>query len=629
VEEQELKAIEQGKVYFIGAGPGDPELITVRGAKIIETADLIVYAGSLVPRPLLSEAKKGAEIHDSASLSLEETHGLLSEGVKKGMIVARVHTGDPALYGAIQEQIQLLEKEEIPYEVVPGVTVAFAAAATLGRQLTQPGGSQTLILTRLAGRTPVPESENLAGLSQHQASLVVYLSVSKIGEVVAELKHGYPADTPVVVACRVGWPDEKFIAGTLTDIAKRVEKSGIKRQAVILVGQALSGELKDRSKLYDPTFAHGFRESEQKGGTGRQGVAVLALTPGGSKLAAHIAANLEESSLYLPGKEASGFGGAYPFTDLKGVFAKGVKKHEGLVCIMASGIVVRFLAPLLKSKDEDPAVVVVDEMGRNVISLVSGHLGGANRLAREVAAITGGQAVITTATDVQGKMSFDELAKQAGLVIENLPRVKTLNMALLKEGQIGLYDPEKWLQPHIPETAGLEILQRPEEAGEAGLSGWIYVDDMLGSFEPPPCLVLRPKSLVVGVGCKRGTEAVEIGAAVDKVFEDHNLSLLSVRNLATVELKEDEEGLNELIKVHQWPAVYYSVSDLQTPLEVPSPSDKVREHLGVESVCEKAAILSACAEELLVPKQILGKVTVAVARVASSLSALGQDTATT
>ncbi|MGW8208432.1 MAG: cobalt-precorrin 5A hydrolase, partial [Syntrophobacteria bacterium] len=382
-------------------------------------------------------------------------------------------------------------------------------------------------------------------------------------------------------------------------------------------------------KLYDPTFAHGFRESQQKEGAVRHGVAVLALTPGGSKLAAHIAANLEETSLYLPDKEASGFGGSYPFTDFKEAFAKCVKKHAGLVCVMATGIVVRFLAPLLKSKDEDPAVVVVDEMGSNVISLVSGHLGGANRLARQVAAITGGQAVITTATDVQGKMSFDELAKQAGLVIENLDRVKTLNMALLKEGQIGLYDPGKWLQPHLRETAGLEILQRSEEAGEAELSGWIYVDDVIGSFEPPPCLVLRPKSLVVGVGCKRGTKAAEIGAAVDKVFEDHNLSLLAVRNLATVELKEDEEGLNELIKVHHWPAVYYSVSDLQTPVEVPSPSDKVREHLGVESVCEKAAILSACAEELLVPKQILGKVTVAVARVASLLLVSGQETATT
>jgi precorrin-4 C11-methyltransferase len=629
VEDRKLKAIEQGKVYFIGAGPGDPELITVRGAKIIEAAELIVYTGSLVPQSLLAKAKKGAEIHDSAGLSLEETHALLSEGVMKGMIVARVHTGDPALYGAIQEQIQLLEKEKILYEVVPGVTVAFAAAAALGRQLTQPGGSQTLILTRLAGRTPVPASENLAGLALHQASLVVYLSVSKIGEVVAELKQGYPDDTPVVVAHRVGWPDEMFIAGTLTDIAKRVGESGIKRQAVILVGQALSGELKERSRLYDPTFVHGFRDAQPKEGTRRRGVAVLALTPEGSKLAAHIADNLEESSLYLPDREAGSFVEAHPFTDFNEIFAECVEKHAGLVCVMATGIVVRLLAPLLKSKEEDPAVVVSDEMGRNVISLLSGHLGGANRLAREVAAITGGREVITTATDVQRKISFDELAKQAGLVIENLDRVKTMSMALLQQGQIGLYDPDKWLQPHIPQGTGLKILERPEEAEEEGLSGWIYVDDTLGSFEPPPCLVMRPKSLVVGLGCKRGTRAAEMSAALHKVFEDHQLSLLAVRNLATVELKRDEEGLNELIEAHRWPAVYYSVSELRAPVEVPSPSDKVIEHLGVESVCEKAAILSGHVEELLVPKQILGRVTVAVARVASSLSVSGQETATT
>jgi precorrin-4 C11-methyltransferase len=617
VEERKLKAIERGKVYFIGAGPGDPELITVRGARIIEAADLIVYAGSLVPQPLLRQAKKDAEIHDSASLSLEETHALLCDGVMKDMIVARVHTGDPALYGAIQEQIQLLEKEKISYEVIPGVTVAFAAAAALGRQLTQPGASQTLILTRLAGRTPVPESENLAGLAQHQASMVIYLSVSKIREVVAELKQGYPEDTPVVVAYRIGWPDERFIAGNLTDIADKIEKSEIRRQAVILVGQAMSGKLEDRSKLYDPTFAHGFRQSQQKEGTERQGVAVLALTPEGSKLAAHIAAELEESSLYLPDEQASSIGGAYPFTDFKETFAKCISKHKGLVCVMATGIVVRFLAPLLKSKDEDPAVVVLDEMGNNVISLLSGHLGGANRLAREIAAITGGREIITTATDVQGKISFDDLAGQAGLVIENLDRVKTINMALLKEGQIGLYDPGKWLQRYLPDTAELQILQLPEEAGKGGLSGWIFVSDTLGFFEPPPCLIVRPKSLVVGVGCKRGTEAAEIDAALVRVFTESNLSLLAVRNLATVELKKDEEGLNELVKLYHWPVIYYSVSDLQAPVEVPSPSDKVMKYLGVESVCEKAAVLSAGAEELLVPKQILGKVTVAVARVAS------------
>jgi precorrin-4 C11-methyltransferase len=629
VEDGKLKAIERGKVYFIGAGPGDPELITVRGARVIEAADLIVYAGSLIPQPLLSQARKDAKIHDSASLSLEETHALLCEGVMKDMIVARVHTGDPALYGAIQEQIQLLEEEGISYEVIPGVTVAFAAAAALGRQLTQPGASQTLILTRLAGRTPVPESENLAGLSQHQASMVIYLSVSKIRKVVAELKQGYPEDTPVVVAYRVGWPDEGFIAGNLTDIAEKVEKSDIKRQAVILVGQAMSGKLQDRSKLYDPAFAHGFRQVQQKRGTGRQGVAVLALTPEGSELAAHIAAELEESSLYLPAEQASGIGGAYPFTDFKETFAKCISKHKGLVCVMATGIVVRFLAPLVKSKDEDPAVVVLDEMGKNVISLLSGHLGGANRLAREIAAITGGRAIITTATDVQGKISIDDLAGQAGLIIENLDRVKTINMALLKERQIGLYDPGKWLQRYLPDRVGLRILQLPEEAGKARLSGWIFVSDILGSFEPPPCLILRPKSLVVGVGCRRGTEVTEIDAALNRVFTEHNLSLLAVRNLATAELKKDEEGLNELVKLYHWPAVYYSISDLQTPVEVVSPSDKVMKHLGVESVCEKAAVISAGAEELIVPKQILGKVTVAVARVASSLSVLDQEPATT
>ena len=190
MEDPKLKPIEKGIVYFIGAGPGDPELITVRGANIIKAADLIVYAGSLVPKTLLAQAKEGARIHDSSSLSLEETHALLTEGVGKDLIVARVHTGDPALYGAIQEQIQLLQKEGIPCDVVPGVTSAFAAAAALGRQFTQPGGSQTLIFTRLAGRTPVPESENLGGLAQHRSTLVVYLSVTRIREVVAEQEQG-------------------------------------------------------------------------------------------------------------------------------------------------------------------------------------------------------------------------------------------------------------------------------------------------------------------------------------------------------------------------------------------------------------------------------------------------------
>jgi precorrin-4/cobalt-precorrin-4 C11-methyltransferase len=520
----------------------------------------------LVPKTLLAQAKEGARVHDSSSLSLEETHALLAEGVGEDLIVARVHTGDPALYGAIQEQIQLLQKEGIPCDVVPGVTAAFAAAAALGRQFTQPGGSQTLIFTRLAGRTPVPESENLSGLAQHRSTLVIYLSVTRIREVVAELEQGYPADTPVVVAYRVGWPEERFIHGELADIVQRVEESGIKRQAVILVGEALRGELKARSKLYDPTFDHGFRRSQKEAEAGPQGVAVMALTSGGS----NIAANVEGASLYLPKKESSGFAEALGFTDFKTTFVNCFEQHKGLVCVMATGIVVRLLSSLLEGKESDPAVVVVDEMGRNAISLISGHLGGANRLAREVAAVTGGQPVITTATDVQGKLSFDELAQRAGLVIENLDRVKTLNMAVLEEQQIGLFDPGRWLQPLVPDAAGIKVLKELEEARVAKLSGWIYVYDMLGSFEPPPCLVLRPKSLVVGVGCNRGTTATEIGAAVDGVFRDQGLSLLAVRNVATAELKKDEDGLNELLGQRGWTSDYYSADELQAGDSVPT-----------------------------------------------------------
>ncbi|UCE82509.1 MAG: precorrin-4 C(11)-methyltransferase [Deltaproteobacteria bacterium] len=611
-----LKAIEKGKVYFVGAGPGDPELITVFGARVVEAADLIVYAGSLVPRTLLDRARKEAEIHDSSGLSLEETHALLTGGVRKGLVVARVHTGDPTLYGAIQEQIELLQKEGIPFEVVPGVTVAFAAAAALGRQLTQPGGSQTVILTRLAGKTPVPESENLAELSRHHASLVIYLSVSRIREVVAELEQGYAADTPVVVAYRVGWPDERFISASLADIANKVEESGIKRQAVIMVGKALAGGLEARSKLYDPSFTHGFRKGQVE--SKPHGVAVMALTPEGSELAANIAQNLEKSSLYLPEKSADRSTSLHTFTDFRDTFSRCFNQHKEMVCVMATGIVVRLLAALLRGKDSDPAVVVVDEMGRNAVSLVSGHLGGANALARRVAAITGGQAVITTATDVQGKVSFDELAMHGGLVIENLERVKTLNMALLEGQEIGLFDPGRWLHHLVPESVRLRPLKEPEEARDVGVSCWIFVGEGFASFEPPPCLILRPKNLVVGVGCNRGTHSSEIGAAVERVFRGHGLSLMAIRNLATAELKRDEEGLNELLAERGWSAEYFAVPELEAGGPVPRPSEVVKKHLGVESVCEKAAMLSAGTEDLLVAKEILGNVTVAVARVISS-----------
>ena len=249
-------------VIFVGAGPGDPELITVKGQKALAQADLILYAGSLVNPAVLEWTGVGAEVIDTAALNLEEIVAKMIAGHRAGRRVLRVHSGDPALFGAIQEQLEVLEQAEIPCVVIPGVTAAFAAAAALAQELTLPEVTQTVILTRAAGRTPVPEPEALGGLARHGATLVIYLSVKLIDQVVAELTPAYGPETPVVVAYRVSWPDQRLIRGTLATIAGLVQEAGIERQALILVGPALAarqGRLNARSKLYDQSFTHGFR----------------------------------------------------------------------------------------------------------------------------------------------------------------------------------------------------------------------------------------------------------------------------------------------------------------------------------------------------------------------------------
>lgn len=252
-------------IQFVGAGPGDPELITVKGQKLLARADRIVYAGSLVPESLLEWCRADAERLSSAALTLEQTHSLLADGYHRGLLVVRLHTGDPALYGAIHEQMVLLDEDGIPYEVVPGISAAFAAAAVLKQELTLPEISQTVILTRLGGRTPVPERERLQLLAQHQATLAIYLSVQNLADVIRELVPAYPPDTPVVVAYRLGWPDQELVTGTIGDIVERVQPTGIRRQAMILVGAVFGAREQTggkRSKLYDEDFHHGYRGPE-------------------------------------------------------------------------------------------------------------------------------------------------------------------------------------------------------------------------------------------------------------------------------------------------------------------------------------------------------------------------------
>ena len=256
-------------VLFVGAGPGHPDLITVAGRKALEEADLIVYAGSLVSVEMLDWARPEARKVDSAGLNLGEIAGTMIAAYEDGQKVVRLHTGDPSLYGAIREQFLALEEAGVEYRVIPGVTAAFAAAAALGLEYTLPEVCQTLILTRAAGRTPVPEDEELASLAAHRASLAVYLSAGQAEKVAEALSPAFGSEAAAAVVYRVSWPDEKILWTTIGRLAQDMEENGITRQALILIGRPLdklkSGLDSPKSKLYDRTFSHGYRRGQGDG----------------------------------------------------------------------------------------------------------------------------------------------------------------------------------------------------------------------------------------------------------------------------------------------------------------------------------------------------------------------------
>ena len=250
-------------VLFVGAGPGDPELITVKGQKALQESDLVIYAGSLVPKALLKWTRPGTKTISSASMHLDEIVKEMETAHAEGKKVVRLHTGDPSLYGAIFEQMTALQERSIPYAVIPGVTAAFAAAAAMGIEYTLPEISQTLILTRMAGRTPVPQLENLSSLAQHQTSMAIYLSISLVDEAAKILIDSYGADSACAVAYCVSQPEEKVILTRLKDLAQTVKVEKITRTALIIVGKVLDidhAKLKHRSKLYQKGFEHGYRK---------------------------------------------------------------------------------------------------------------------------------------------------------------------------------------------------------------------------------------------------------------------------------------------------------------------------------------------------------------------------------
>ena len=250
-------------IHFVGAGSGAPDLITVRGAKLLEQADVIIYAGSLVNPALLDFARDGADIHNSASMTLEEVVDVMKAAESAGKTTVRLHTGDPSLYGAHREQMDLLDEAGIAYDVVPGVSSFCGAAAALRAEYTLPNVSQSVIITRMEGRTPVPEGEKLHLLASHGCTMVLFLSTSLLDAAQAELlEGGYAPDTPAAIVYKATWPDERIWRCTVGTLAATAREAGVKNTALIVIGDFL-GDAYDRSRLYDPTFTHRFRKANK------------------------------------------------------------------------------------------------------------------------------------------------------------------------------------------------------------------------------------------------------------------------------------------------------------------------------------------------------------------------------
>ncbi|WP_295927941.1 precorrin-4 C(11)-methyltransferase [uncultured Akkermansia sp.] len=602
-------------IHFIGAGPGAEDLITERGAALLKEADVVVYAGSLVNPGHLKRCRPEAELHDSAKMDLEEQVEVMARGVLEGKKVVRLHTGDPSMYGAIAEQFDLLDKKGIESIVVPGVSSVFAAAAALRTELTYPGIAQSLVLTRTPGRTPMPSGEACEAFAKTGATLAFFLSAGKLDELAARLiSAGKSPDTAAAVVYRATWPDEKIIRGTLSTIAGETARAGIGRQALILVGDAIGAHDCGQSLLYHGQFSHGYRnekEDERFDGS----CAFYAFTEKGVRKAQEISQSLGKAVIHSVGRagETEGVKRVSP-EDFDPLLARQWNLFDAHVFIGATGIAVRKTAPLLRDKATDPAVVCCSESGSHLIPLLSGHLGGGNRLARRLARISGGEAVITTATDTRGITAFDEAAAREKACVLNPDAIKTLNAALLDGDTVSFHGPQEIHERYwqdcpqvIPARAdGAEAAEKPHVPA-------VYWDE-----EPPEsaggtaALLIQSSSFVLGIGCKKGTEPGLLQQYAEGFLARQGISRSRIKALASCTLKEQEPAILALAATWNVPFHVFEPAELDA-VEIPTPSDAVFEKTGTHSVSEASAIL-ASGGKINTPKTVCGgNVTLALA----------------
>ena len=354
-------------------------------------------------------------------------------------------------------------------------------------------------------------------------------------------------------------------------------------------------------------------------------LAIWAITPHGASLANRMAENLPDADVYVSRNLIEKKSSYIQFERLSATLEEKFRRYTGHIFIMSTGIVVRLLAPLMQSKTKDPAVVVVDDLGNNAISLLSGHIGGANELTHKIAHIIKANPVITTATDIHEIPAIDVLAMENDLVIENPEAIKTVNMALLKGEKILVHDPFYFLANSLPNSESrtsryfINNINKNSQPAEIKFKSCVYIDDAIVDL-PPQVLILRPPSLVAGIGCNRDTASEEIRAHLKEVLEAHRLASTSLKCLASIDVKNDEAGLIEVAESLELPLIFFKREELNQAKGIKNPSPVVEKHVGVKSVCEAAAILASRDGTLVVPKQSTKNVTVAIARISFLLS---------
>lgn len=645
-------------VHFVGAGPGACDLITVRGMNRIKEADVIIYAGSLVNPELLSYAKVDCEIYNSAHMTLDEVVAVMREAEAAGKGTVRLHTGDPSVYGAIREQMDLLDGYGIAYDVCPGVSAVFGAAASLACEYTLPDVTQTLILTRAEGKTPVPEKENLRSLAAHRASLVLYLSSGLARKVRQELLlGGYAEDTPVAVVYKATWPEEKIIRTTLAKLPEDMEAAGITKTALIIVSPAL-GSIYEKSKLYDAAFATEYR-----------GATEIVLPAGICRVLLITCSVRGYATMQKLAKKLGNISGAEIITKVKCEALPEVSMKEtvkacvdeyfeqvdAIVFVTASGIAVRSVAEHLTHKSQDPAIVCMDECGKHVISLVSGHAGGANALTQMLADVMWATPVITTATDVEGQFSIDDYAREHNFVVTDWAKAKTISAEVLATGAkpVWVDEAEKNACEICKEqkSTGIDVGEIENDVCENEVDGCENRVDVcgnrndvqrlkIGSYQvtvtprdiltDAKTLQLVPHCIVAGIGCKKGTSADKINRAVQDAFAKAGLRMEALCAVASIDLKKEEAGLQEFCAARKVPFETYTAEELQAVPGTYSASEFVSGVTGVDNVCERSAVKFASEHgvssgellrkqvndgELLLRKQAHEGVTVALAYV--------------